>query len=235
MKRFLGIFLFFIFSISIWAAKKPATIDEAVLYFERKWSDKKKEDFKIKPEKTAVEEIDLSVGIWIRFEWLSNNKDTILVNQFKKLGIDHPNDMSNIILTSLHRKLNNIPIDVEGQVNYFKEYWKPIKVCEAAADKLAEENYNKFNVGDSITIYMDVDIKFGTRNAILHQCPDTEWSFDYKNDLMIKGIVTAKKNLSFKVKISYLNSTNTTILFKSARLNDEMDFGLRYLLVKNSN
>ena len=238
MKRLLGIFLFFIFTLSAWAGKKPTTIDEAVLYFEKKWGDKKKEDFKTKPEKTAVEEIDLSVGIWIRFEWIHNNKDKALINQFKELGIDHPNDMSAIILTSLHRKLNNIPIDIEEQVNYFKDYWKPIRVCEAAADKLAEENFKKFNVGDSITIYMDVDIKFGTRNAILHECPDTEWSFDYKNDLIIKGIVTdkyssaAKKNVSFNVKITYLSSENTTVFFKKVKSFDQMEFYLRYLLVK---
>jgi len=88
---------------------------------------------------------------------------------------------------------------------------------------------------------MDVDEKFGTRNAILHLCLNTEWSFDYKNDLMIKGIVTGKisaaanTNTSLRVKIIYLNFDNTTIFFKKAKVGDEMDFGLRYLLVKGKN
>ncbi len=232
MKRLSGIFLFFLFTFCAWAGKKPVSIDEAILYFEKKWSDKQKESFKTLPEKTAVEEYQLSTGIWIRSEWLANKNDTTLLHQFKILGIDDLHEMSNIILTSLHRKLNTTEINLEGQVKYFIDFWKPIRICEAAADKLAEENYKKFNIGDSINIYMDVDSKFGTRNAILHECPNTEWSFDYKNDLLIKGIVTEKKNLLFKVKISYLSLDKTTVLFKSAKPGNELEFGLRYLLVK---
>lgn len=238
MRKFISIFFFFIFIHGAVAGKKPLSINEAILYFEKKWNDKQKESFKNLPEEKAVSESDLTHGIFIRSKWLYNNKDTALLNEFLRMGIDQPHDISNIILTSLHRKLNNIPIDIEGQVSYFKAYWKPIRACEAAADKLAEENFKKFNIGDSITIFMDVDAKFGTRNAILHQCPDTEWSFDYKNDLMIKGIIldkyasAAKTKTSFKVKISYLSSENTTVLFKKVKPLDEVEFYLRYLLVK---
>lgn len=230
--------LFCIIAFSIHAGKQPATIDEAVLYFEKKWSTKQKESFKILPEEKAVSEHDLSTGIFIRSRWLSNKKDPALLNQFIEMGIDETHDMSRIIITSLHRKLNNQPIDLEDQVSYVKEYWKPIRACEVVADKLAEENFKKFNIGDSISIYLDVDAKFGTRNAILHQCPDTEWSFDYKNDLLIKGIIldkysnAAKKNVSFKVKIAHLSSENTTVFFKNVKRLDEMEFYLRYLLVK---
>ena len=180
-----------------------------------------------------------STGVWIRNEWLYGNKDSALVNYFNRLGIDQPNDMSTIILTSLHRKLNNLPINLEAQVNYFIEYWKPIKACNEKAAKVAEENYKRFDVGDSITIYMDVDAKFGTKNAVLHECPDTDWSFDYRNDLIIKGIVSEKyeykdqANMFFKVKISYLNLENTTIRFKNVKPDDLVEFGLKYLLVKN--
>lgn len=238
MKKLIGILLFGAIAFSLQAGKQPASIDEAILYFEKKWSTKEKESFKTIPENKAIEEYQLSAGILIRSKWLANKKDSALLHQLRELGIDESHDMSRIILTSLHRKLNNLPIELDEQVKEVKAYWKPIRICEAAADKLAEENYKKFNVGDSITIYMDVDAKFGTRNAILHECPDTEWSFDYKNDLMIKGIVTdkyssaAKKNVSFKVKIISLSSENTTVLFKKLKASDEAEFYLRYLLVK---
>ncbi|MBP7809682.1 MAG: hypothetical protein KA163_10345 [Bacteroidia bacterium] len=232
MTKFISILLFFICFHCAFAGKKPQNIDEAILYFEKKWSNEQKEEFKALPEKIAVEDYQMTTGIWIRSEWLANKNDTTLLHQFKILGIDDLHEMSNIILTSLHRKLNTTEINLEGQVKYFIDFWKPIRICEAAADKLAEENYKKFNVGDSISIYMDVDSKFGTRNAILHECPDTEWSFDYKNDLLIKGIVTEKKKLLIKVKISYLSLDKTTILFKSTKPGNEMEFGLRYLLVK---
>jgi hypothetical protein len=239
LKRNLSILLFCFLSLAISGkGKKPANLDEALLYFEKKWTDKQKEEFKLKDEQKAVSEMHFSVGVWIRNEWLYGNKDTALVNFFNRKGIDQPNDMSTIILTSLHRKLNNLPIDLDTQVSNVIEYWKPIKACEEKASKIAEENYKRFNIGDSITIYMDVDAKFGTKNAVLHECPDTEWSFDYRNDLIIKGIVAEKYeykdqgNMFFKVKISSLNLENTTIRFKSARPSDILEFGLKHLLVK---
>lgn len=241
MKRLTVIFIFWIITFSIQAGKQPSNIDEALRYFEKKWSNKQKESFKNLPEEKVVSEHDLSTGIFIRSQWLSNKKNPELLNQFIEMGIDEMHDMSAVILTSLHRKLNNVPIDLEGQVKYIKDYWKPIRACEAAADKIAEENFKKFNIGDSITIYMDVDAKFGTRNAILHECPDTEWSFDYKNDLLIKGIVldkysnAEKKNVSLQIKIVYLSSENTTVFFKILKPSDEMEFYLRYLLVKGCN
>ena len=237
MKRLISIFFILIFISSARAGKTPLSINEAVIYFEKKWTEKQKESFRDTPEKTAVSESDLTHGIFIRSKWL-NIKDAPLLNEFLSMGIDQRHDMSAIILTSLHRKLNNLPLDIESQVKEVKEYWRPIRACEAVADKLAEENYKKFNIGDSITIYLDVDAKFGTRNAIVHQCPDTEWSFDYKNDLMIKGIVidkysnAEKKNVSFKVKVTYLSSDNTTVFFKTIKPSSEMEFYLRYLLVK---
>ncbi len=240
--RKIGFILFFVgIAISLQAGKQPETIDEAVLYFEKKWSTKEKESFKSLSENKAIEEYQLSAGILIRSKWLSNKKDTALLHQLRELGIDESHDMSRIILTSLHRKLNTLPIELEEQVKEVKAYWKPIRICEAAADKIAEENFKKFNIGDSITIFLDVDAKFGTSNAILHECPNTEWSFDYKNDLMIKGIVldkysnTEKKKVSLKVKIAYLSSENTTVFFKKIKVSDEVEFYLRYLLVKGKN
>lgn len=238
MTRLINIFFFLFLFNSIVAGKKPVSIDEAILYFEKKWSEKQKEEFRKLPEETAVKESDLTHGIFIRSKWLSNNKDASLLNEFLQLGIDKLHDMSNIILTSLHRKLNNLPIDLEGQVKYFIDYWKPIKACEAAADKLAESNFKKFNIGDSISIFLDVDAKFNTRNAIVHECPNTEWEFDSVNDLLIKGIVldkyanASKQNVSLKVKVVSLSSTNTTVFFKHIKPLDEVEFYLRYLLVR---
>ena len=39
------------------------------------------------------------------------------------LNIDHPDDMSSILLTSFHRYLNDKPIDLPAQVCKVHEYW----------------------------------------------------------------------------------------------------------------
>ncbi len=43
---------------------------------------------------------------------------------FAKHGITHPDDMSSIVFTSLHRRLNRKPIDLKGQIKYYQDYWK---------------------------------------------------------------------------------------------------------------
>lgn len=43
---------------------------------------------------------------------------------FNSIGIYHPDDMSSIILTSFHRKLNKKFINLEQQVQYYRNYWE---------------------------------------------------------------------------------------------------------------
>jgi hypothetical protein len=42
---------------------------------------------------------------------------------FNSLGIAHADDMSGIILKSFHRKFNDKPINLEEQVQYYKDWW----------------------------------------------------------------------------------------------------------------
>ena len=42
---------------------------------------------------------------------------------FNSVGIEHPDDMSGILILSLHRLLNNKPIQLEEQISEYKNYW----------------------------------------------------------------------------------------------------------------
>lgn len=216
--------------------KKPKSIDEAVMYFEKKWSKKEKEVYKNLPEDKAIDEKDFPVGVWIRNEWVRFPKDTTLRYLFNTMGITHADDISDIILTCLHRKLNNEPFDIEGQVKKCKDYWTPVRECEAKVKEVALDNYDKFDAGDSITIFLFVEKLVG-RNGVLIECPDNEWSFDYKKDLIVKGIVTEKYLLygdpQFKVNITYMNFADTRILNKRAAPGDDFEFPIKYLLIKS--
>ena len=46
---------------------------------------------------------------------------------FNEQGIRHPDDMSGIILKSFWRKINNKPIKLKEQIEYYKNYWKKNK------------------------------------------------------------------------------------------------------------
>jgi len=45
---------------------------------------------------------------------------------FNGIGIYHADDMSSIILTSMHRKLNNKDFELEAQIKFFRDYWQEV-------------------------------------------------------------------------------------------------------------
>ena len=63
------------------------------------------------------------LGMWMRNNWglWGNSK---LRKWFISLGIHHPDDMSGIILNSLWRDLNDQPLHISKQVEFYNEFWK---------------------------------------------------------------------------------------------------------------
>jgi hypothetical protein len=45
------------------------------------------------------------------------------VKWFNEHGIYHADDMSSIIIQSVHRRHNKKPIDLEGQIKIFQDHW----------------------------------------------------------------------------------------------------------------
>lgn len=72
---------------------------------------------------TATEHHGL--GRFLRNEWglWSGSKLQIW---FKERGIHHADDMSGIILTSFHRRLNDKPLDLDDQIKYYRKYWAKV-------------------------------------------------------------------------------------------------------------
>jgi hypothetical protein len=236
MRKHFLILILTIFIFPAYSAKKPKTIDEAVAYFEKKWSKKDKEAYAMLPEDKALIEMDFIAGVWIRNEWIRFTKDTTLRHTFHEMGITHVDDMSDIILTCVYRKLNQLPFDIEEQVKRCKAYWTPLRECEERAATKATDNFDAFKPGDSITIFLYVENLVGP-NGIVIACPDNEdWGFDYKKDLMVKGLLDEKYFLYgdpfFKVKVTSLSSEQTRIFYKQVKPGDIAEFPLKFLLVK---
>lgn len=103
---------------------KPENLEECFSWFDRFIKDK--ESWAKLDEKTAVAKIHLNFGMWMRNEW-GLWGDSKLAKWFKSQGIEHADDMSGIILDSYHRKLNNKPIDLENQIESYKNHWKNIR------------------------------------------------------------------------------------------------------------
>ena len=242
MYKYFICIIFSFFFVQSFAQKVPQSLDQAVAYFEKHWSEKEKKNFKEQDERHAVSNLHMSTGMWIRNKWIRTEKDTSLRKQFNSMGIYHPDDISSIILTSLHRKLNNVPLDLEAQVQKYKDYWKPIFECKQKTNQIAVQNYNKYNVGDAIKIYMPVDVSkdSGGRNAVLYDCPGADWDFNPNKDLLVEAVITEKyiinsnTNVFFKVKIVKMNFENTQILMKDVKLGDEYDFHLNLLRIESN-
>lgn len=216
----------------------PKNLDEAVLYFQQHWTKKELKNFQNKPESDAVTELHFGTGMWIRNNWVRGDRDTALRNYFKGLGIYAPDDISSIILTSLHRTLNKKDIELDKQVERYKAYWQPIIDCNKKQKTQAVSNYNRFKEGDNITIYMPVDTADGSPNAVLYDCPTPEWSFDKSKDLILKGTITKKyfindtANVFFTVQVNYLNRKDTEILMTTVNVDDKKDFSLTGLTIE---
>ena len=217
----------------------PKNLDEAILYFQQKWTKAELDKFKNKSEKDAVTELHFGTGQWIRNSWVYGNRDTALTNYFQSLGVFHPDDISSIILTSVHRTLNKKEIELDRQVEHYKAYWKPIIDCEQKQKNVAVSNYNKFNIGDTITIRMPVaTLEDSSRNAFIYDCPKTEWTFNDRTDLLLKGAITNKHfindttNVFFTIQIVHMNRKNIKILMTDAKAGDEKDFSLAGLTIE---
>lgn len=64
-----------------------------------------------------------SVGRWIRNNWDLWKGEGDLYNWFKLNEINHPDDMSGIILTSFHRHMNNKDIKLDEQIDTAVEFY----------------------------------------------------------------------------------------------------------------
>lgn len=98
----------------------PETLEEAFIHLD---SLKGKEEF----IKHGPASFHHGLGRWLRNNWGFWTKEGKLYEYLVGLGLEHPDDMSGLILESYHRKLLGKPLDVEGQVKYYQDYWEKAK------------------------------------------------------------------------------------------------------------
>lgn len=93
-------------------------------------------------ENEALAIAHMGIGMWMRNEWGLWSGKNELCEYFNKLGIEHADDMSGIILTSYHRLKNDKPIELESQIKKYKQHWENInsKVKSPIEDDNDNEN-----------------------------------------------------------------------------------------------
>ena len=78
------------------------------------------------PEKEALVEAHHILGQWLR-NVLQLWYDGPSIKWFNNIGIYHADDISGIILTSMHRKYNKVDLDIDGQVKVYRDYWDEVE------------------------------------------------------------------------------------------------------------
>ncbi|MBK6348182.1 MAG: hypothetical protein IPF68_20015 [Bacteroidales bacterium] len=126
MKRtiiIISILTFLIPNISIGQAEKkysknyiPKNLTECLIQLDSTLSDSIKQNILTYPETEFVGLSQLNLGMYLRNKWGLWWGSELSV-YFNNLGINHPDDMSGIILTSYCRHLNGVPIDFIELVN----------------------------------------------------------------------------------------------------------------------
>lgn len=99
----------------------PIDLDDAIIQLIRMMPPKDIQKFKNETEQSIVK-YHFGFGMRLRNRWGLWNESR-LARWFNEKGITHADDMSGIIFTSLHRRLNDKPIELEKQIKQYQEYW----------------------------------------------------------------------------------------------------------------
>ncbi len=177
----------------------PKNLQDAIEYLDCQWSESDKIAFQNKDENTAVTELHFGTGMGIRNGWELWKGKNRISRYFRSKGISHPDDMSSIILTSFHRKLNNKPIDLNSQIDYYRNYWeeanKEIKQADQRQDELIKEEFDNFEINDSVKIAIKINKQGKNVWAYrIQKYPD----LNEEPDCYINGKITDKKKKTRK-------------------------------------
>lgn len=75
-------------------------------------------------DETFVPKVHMVLGMWIRNGWGLWSGGNKLTAYFNKIGINHPDDMSGIILLTYHRYVHRQPFKLYEQVAEYKKHWE---------------------------------------------------------------------------------------------------------------
>lgn len=143
---------------------------------------------------------------------------------FEKKGIFSQIEIALISFRSLHRKINNKPINLDVQIKDIKCSRNEITECEKDEERKNIKIKELFKNGDTINFCIPVEIANGLRNGIYFNCPFNYWEFDKNKDLSIQGIIIASpdtsKNSDSKIKICKINRDDTGLLSKKISIGD---------------
>lgn len=115
----------------------PKNINECFTVMDEIFSESQEDFdwFKSSTEDEAVSGMHSGMGRWIRNTWGLWSKDTDLYQVLNNMGLWHADDMSSLIFTSYHRKINGKELNLKEQIQNFIDYWKDYEKNNGPVEK----------------------------------------------------------------------------------------------------
>lgn len=180
----------------------PINLIDALNYLDCSWTAEEKNDFKNLSEDQATSFLHMSLGLEIRNSWGLWKGNSEISNYFKDLKVNHPDDMSNIILTSFYRYLNNTDLKLEEQI----KNKIPIR-----NDSLLEEN--KIRINEFSKFKLNDTVKFLYPYGFISETQKNKY---INNSCSAKGLIVAKDTIILMLQIYLIESCDEEgiILYK---------------------
>lgn len=97
----------------------PATLSAAMDCLDAHWPSR--DEYKALSYDDKIQ-AHFGFGMWMRNNWGLWGGGP-LAGYFNEMGIEHPDDMSGIVLASYWLRSNDCPVRLEEQVAYYRAYW----------------------------------------------------------------------------------------------------------------
>ncbi|MFN3755141.1 DUF6794 domain-containing protein [Flavobacterium sp.] len=169
----------------------PKDLEDSFKQINTFWPDSTRTKLKQLSEDEFSGRVHLGFGMWLRNNW-QLWAGSRLSKFFNDKGIFHPDDMSGIILQSYHRHLNNKEIDLDKQIQYYKDYWENSKKIQLSRK---EEKFAKYKIGNTVD--------FSYRKGFVSDLQEKKYDDDICN---AKGIITELNFKDFLIKVKIIET-----------------------------
>jgi len=195
--RYINLLIILFFIVVGYSCQKSENVfKKGLIVLENVFEVDRLSGFVMEPEEVSITEIWDVEGILFKKNFLSKEEGKDLVVFFESNGINNYEVMMEIMIISLHRKLNSNNINLEEQIDVKTKYWASIKKCEEERRIKALSYYNEYYERDTLMVYYPVHRELQT--AVYYDCPYVDWEFDENKDLIVKGIIVRRKPFWYK-------------------------------------
>jgi len=191
----------------------PKDFNESLTQLDKIIPDTTKTRIKSMTESDFLAQTHLSTGMWIRNYWLYNRYLFGLIVTKSELrkdlltkGLYNNDDMSEVILRSFHRQLNNIDVNIEQQIKDIQQWYVNMNNLEwrAKQDSISWANYmTKFEIGDTLT------------NQVYY---DRNWLGEPRKNAVILVTIANKSDRQLKINIiSFGGETDEKLIYQEIK------------------